>query len=458
MVAGAYVPSEIVNNFATTRVIPPESVLKWLIKESTRPDCQLEGLVEFKAQFAGDNEAWLNLLRQIVGFTNAGGGIIVFGINNQNQRVGLEASIVAELDPANIINKLQRYAPNASVPTAYIEILYYQKRYGILFIGKSARLLVFDKAGNVTIGSGKSRTLIQPGVVYVRGEGLTREARQIEIDRLVSDRIAEGLTAFLARIERVAALPPGNELLARKPGSDRAHVLAAEGQGIPVTVSNEEDSSAVKLAEVLSPEAPLSTLDAEVAGQLRQWNADKVHTVRREILMRWYLGRANLTPMAGRAKFCFLSAIHDRGYPMYWASQMERSELKRVLREVVDKRTYPDYQVVPYVVGAFFFSRRAELMADFEPKLPGQLKHVIKRLRDAASVDDYLTRGRLPQANTVRVGATVYVLSELMAARSTEALRLFDHLMSFYPEGNVPESERQTAHQLDIMVNGDRES
>jgi hypothetical protein len=287
---------------------------------------------------------------------------------------------------------------------------------------------------------------------------MTREARQVDIDRLINERMMAGMKAFLARIERVAALPPGNELLARSPGSSRAYILAPGGQGIPVAVAQEDDGAAVELAEVLSPEAPLSTLDAEVVGQLRQWHADSVHRVPRATLMRWYLGRTTFAPIPGRAKFCFLSAIHERGYPMYWASQMDRAELEQTIRGVVEAQVYPDNRVVPYIVGAFFFSRRLELLDEFAPNLSTQLNHVISRLREETSVVNYLTRGRTSGASTIRVASVVYNLSDLMASRTTEGQALFDQLMAHHPDGNVPEAERPAAHQLDMLVHGDADS
>jgi hypothetical protein len=434
--------------------------LKSLVKEYSRKGCQLEyAVVELKEQFAGDPEAWLNLERQLTGFANVGGGIIVFGLTSSGDRVGIKQSLATHLDPANLLQKLQKNAPNASISTAYLEVIYYRKRYGFLLIGKPASLIIFDKVGNVTLPNGKVKTIIQPGVVYVRVEGATREARQADLDRLLSDRIAAGLQAFLARIEKVATLPPGNELLARSPGSDQAYILAPGGQGIPVKIEQELGASAVTLTEVLSPQVPLSSLDAEVVGQLRQWHADPFHRVPRATLMRWYLSRTSLSPIPECAVFCFLSAIHDRGYCMYWASKMDRAKLEEVIRREVEDKKYPENRVVPYIIGSFFFSRRNELIDEFAPNLSSQLDKIVDRLRSEVDVKRYLTNGRLAGAVSIRIGSNSYDLEYLMSQRSSLAQELFDDLMTYYPEGNVPpEGERQAAHQLDMLVHGDLDS
>jgi hypothetical protein len=447
-------PKLLIEQFRDRREVPSNGVLNRLVMDYARVGSQMEStLVELKAQFNDDSEAWLNLARQLIAFGNSGGGIILFGLDSKNERVGLAASLTSKFDPANITQKLQRHAPKVVVPTGYVEVVQYRKRYGVLLIAQTQSLSVFDKVGNVQVGAGRQKALFQQGVVYVRAEGTTREARQSDLDQLINDRVHDGVSAFLARIERVASLPPSSELLVRSPGSNRAYVLVAGGQGVPVTLTPDQQASTVDLKEVLTPEAPLSSLDAEVVGQVRQWHADTVHRVPRATLMRWYLGRATFTPITDRAKFCFLSALHDWGYPMYWASQMDRSELEHVICEQIESRAYPDNQVLVYVIGAFFFSRRIELLARLHAFLPPHSDQICQRLREASDVRSYLTSGR--SSASARIGNTEYRMDELMAERTTTAQTLFEDLMAYYFEGNVPNSRRNVAHQLDMLVHGD---
>ena len=289
-------------------------------------------------------------------------------------------------------------------------------------------------------------------------EGTTREARQVDLDQIVNERMSAGLKAFLARIERVAELPPSSELLARTPGSDQAYVLVSGEQGIPVNISSEDTQGIVQLSEVLTPDAPLSNLDAEVAGQLRQWNSDGVHRVPRETLMRWYLGRDALTEIKGRDRFCLLSALHERGYPMYWASQMNRPELENFVNECTKAGAYPESQLLPYIIGAFFFSRRHELIAQLKPYFKSSLANVVERLGAAQDIRSYLMTCRIPLSKRIRVNGASYELEQLMDERETVGRRLFDELMQYHTSGNVPESMRSAAHQLDVLVHGDLDS
>lgn len=450
-------PNELVEQFRKSRTIPDDAALKRLLNAYARPGSQLENtLVELKERFSDDTEAWLNLERQLAAFGNSGGGIIIFGLANDHRRVGLPTSLAKPFDAINITQKLQRHAPQALIPTAYVEVYQYNKRYGFLLIGSAECITVFDKIGNMQLASGKQKNVFVPGVVYVRTEGASREARQSDIDRLVNQRLNVGLSAFLARIEQVAELPPTSELLTRTPGSNRGYVLVSGNQGVPVTISQEE-TGAVPLAEVLIPEAPLSSLNAEIVGQLRQWHADNVHRVPRATLMRWYLGRSTFSPMADRAEFCFLSALHDWGYPMYWASQMDRARLEEVVKKQFKARAYPDNRVLVYVIGAFFFSRRAEIIAEVRSYMPSEQRNVVERLLACADARTYLASGRICTA-TVRLNSTEYNLYDVMDQRESTGQALFDQFMQHYREGNVPTSERIPAHQLDMLLHGDVDS
>jgi hypothetical protein len=448
-------PPDLVQAFRRERAVPSEQQLRSLVSRFARVGSQLENAtVELKERFDDDGEAWLNLQRQLVAFGNSGGGIIIFGLSSSGARVGLVNSLAGKFDPVNIGQKLQRHAPQARVPTAYAEVVQYGKRYGILLIGRSNALVVFDKVGNAVGAGGRTKAVFQQGVLYVRGEGTSREARQADVDALINERVENGLSAFLARIETVAHLPSSSELLARNQGADKAYVLVPGGQGVPVTITQDVTAPAVQLAEVLSPEVPLSTLDAEIVGQLRQWHTDAFHRVPRATLMRWYLGRATFTPITERAEFCFLSAIHDWGYPMYWASQMDRLRLEAVLTEQVESRAYPDNQAAVFVVGAFFFSRREELLDRFSGYLTANSSQIVQRLRDAVDPLEYLTSGRICAAR-VRLQGQEHLLSDLMSDRETTAATLFEDLMGYHGQGNVPPESRQAAHQLDMLVHGD---
>ena len=435
------------------RDVPTDAELKELVKLCKRGLGSAEtSLLEMKDRFEDDLDAWLALEKQLVAFNNSGGGIIIFGVPDKKGGAhGLAKSLTRIFDSSVIIPKLQKHAPNVDIPTTYLELKYYGKLYGFLIIGSNGQIAIFDKVGNKPRDGGKGQeTVLRPGAVYVRGEGRSVEAKQADLDKLVAEVVAEGLTSFLARIERVASLPSDSELLVRQPGSDRAYILVSAGKGVPVDINASADSSAVPLTEVLTPDLPMSSLDAEVVAQLRQWNTDPRHRVGRSALARWYLGRDQILMIPEAAEFCLRSAVHDHGFSMFWASFVPPKQLELLITtDFVCK--YPDWQAVPYLIGTFFFDRRAELVDSFTSPLPRSMDAIVERLLDAPSQTAYF---RMAKGTTARLvlQETTYDLDSLADNRDL-AMGVFEKLVQMEDEGNLPSSTiRLIAHRLDITL------
>jgi hypothetical protein len=91
---------------------------------------------------------------------------------------------------------------------------------------------------------------------------------------------------------------------------------------------------------------------------------DPGHRVNSGTLHRWYLSRDDLDFAAVRscAEFAFLSAVDGSDFPMFWASKIEKQKLREVVESKIRSRDYPASLIIPYVVGAFFWHERAEIL------------------------------------------------------------------------------------------------
>lgn len=143
---------------------------------------------------------------------------------------------------------------------------------------------------------------------------------------------------------------------------------------------------------------------------------------------------------------------------MYWASQVERARLEELIRQQFESWAYPDNRSLVYVIGAFFFSRREQIITELKGYLPKEQANVVKRLMDCPDARTYLTSGRIPGVSSWWVEEQHYDLSQVMDERETTGQDLFDRLMQYHTDGNVPNVLRQLAHQLDMLVHGDLSS
>ena len=100
---------------------------------------------DLKTSFDGSNRAWVNVAKDIVAMSNSGGGIIIFGVDDDGRRVGLKEPLLNLMDPARINGKIEPRAPGARVNSSYFETTYYRLRYGFLCIHPQDDIIVFER-------------------------------------------------------------------------------------------------------------------------------------------------------------------------------------------------------------------------------------------------------------------------------------------------------------------------
>jgi predicted HTH transcriptional regulator len=66
--------------------------------------------LDFKREFdIASPASWCEIVKDIVAFANSGGGVIVFGVNNDGAASGADVSALLGLDIADVTNKINRY-------------------------------------------------------------------------------------------------------------------------------------------------------------------------------------------------------------------------------------------------------------------------------------------------------------------------------------------------------------
>lgn len=407
---------------------------------------------ELKREFFPNPRAWAELAKDIVALANSGGGVILFGVDDNGSRRGLPTSLLSVLDPARVTDQLRRKAPSASVSTTYLETTYYNKRYGALVVQPLRVPLVFDTEWGYDGADGKHHIAIKPGLLYVRTPGRSAPARQADVREAWQRSVDLAMEKTMARIEQVASLPLDSDLIITdqdNPGS--GFLLVDRGEGRPVQIVADPETPAVQLREVLAPDVPYASVTGEIAGQVRLWQqADQKHTVSRHTLIRWWFERDDLNLDATSAEFCLLSAGRNRGFPMYWASQLERSRLLEVLeRELNDGSAIP-CQAYAYVVGVFFWEQRHDILQEEHmDHLSAAPWRAVEKVTESDSYAKFLASVRWP-ARLLHSSGPIK-MSELLEDHQ-RAVEIFTELLQADLDGTITQSELGFARQLDMVV------
>jgi hypothetical protein len=408
---------------------------------------------ELKQGFTPGPREWAELCRDIAAFANSGGGVILLGVGDDCSRLGLAASLSELLDSAKIIDQLRRKAPGAAIVTSYREVKYYGKHFGALIVAPLVTPLIFDTEWGYNAIDGSHKLVIRPGVLYVRTPGKSAPARQADVREIWQRSVDLAAQKTLARIERVASLPPDADLIVAPQGAtDEGFVLVSGHKGRPVRIVDDPTAPAVRLREVLSTDAPYSSVDGEVASQVRHWQqADHAHRVSKEALLRWWFKRDDLDLTDEAAAFCLLSACYGHGYPMYWASAMTEDALLQLLMRELDLGRAVPCQSYPYIVAVFFWDRRREILTPHVDRLSTAPRKAAMKVIGASDYEEFHVSSRW-NARLSLDGDRIS-LRVLFHDRSA-ARRVFSELMQRELDGTATTSETGFAKQLDMIVNG----
>ena len=406
---------------------------------------------ELKREFATGPRAWAELCRDIVAFANTGGGVVLFGVDDDGTRRGLATSLLSVLDPAKVTDQLRRKAASATISTAYLEETYYRKRYGALIIQPLDVPLVFDTEWGYNTTGGKHRIIIKPGLLYVRTPGKSARAQQGDIRELWQRSVNLAAEKVLARIERVASLPLDSELIITDPENpDSGHLLVDQGEGRPVRIVSDPATAAIPLREVLATDAPYASVASEVASQVRRWQqADPEHVVSKHALINWWLQRAELTIDGSTAEFCLRSAVHRRGYPMYWASVIEPMRLREILERELAAASAIPCQAYPYIAGVFFWNEREEILREHMARLSLAPTRAVEKVLKSDSYSEFLTSVRWQSRLKHASGLTA--MTELLADQE-RATEIYSELLRAELDRTITPSESGFAKQLDLVV------
>src|SRR5688572_19565184 len=116
--------------------------------------------VEFKSSLDDrSDQAWCEVIRDLVAMANSGGGVILFGLDSKGQPSGA----VTALDPAQIGDKLRQYADSHFSNFEIAEVTSDSAPLIALVVGEAVTPIVFTKPGSYSTPDGKQKIAFNPG-------------------------------------------------------------------------------------------------------------------------------------------------------------------------------------------------------------------------------------------------------------------------------------------------------
>jgi len=193
--------------------------------------------LDFKGHFdTSSAESWCEIVKDVIAFSNSGGGIIIFGVANDGAVVQVDHAAILAYDPADITNKLFRYTNVQFADFELVEVSRGGVAHSAILISASAVPISFTKPGTYDVGGGKQKTAFSQGTVYFRHGAKSEPGHHEDFSEWRDREIDRVRRSWVKGMRKIAEIAPsqGFEVVAG----------AAVSPGIPITAKISAEPSA----------------------------------------------------------------------------------------------------------------------------------------------------------------------------------------------------------------------
>ncbi|MGB8831594.1 MAG: ATP-binding protein, partial [Candidatus Sulfotelmatobacter sp.] len=174
--------------------------------------------IEFKENFDPSSPAdWCEIVKDIVAIANSGGGILIFGLDSAGRPTGSSLSALANLDSADVGNKVSKYTGPVQLEFESREL---EKEGSTLhaFIVQAVSVpIVFQKPGTYDIGSGKQKTAFSVGTVYFRHGAKSEPGNSDDIRNVIERQLEFIRKSWIKGVRKVVEAPEGSQIITVRP-------------------------------------------------------------------------------------------------------------------------------------------------------------------------------------------------------------------------------------------------
>lgn len=226
------------------------SELLILAETATSEDAQ----VDFKSEFSPEKKKrfWVEIVKDIAGFANTLGGVIIFGANDDGSNAPSDCMELTSFDPAKIIDQINLYTGTQFSQFSVTSVVRNGSRVAILAIEPSRVPFVFIKPGTYEVEEGKQKTAFSVGTVYFRHGAKSAPGTQDDLRASFDRELARVRQEWLGNMRLVAETPPGSTVslvVPERPISDLR--LSSDPNAPAVTVRNLSDTHPFRQTEVI---------------------------------------------------------------------------------------------------------------------------------------------------------------------------------------------------------------
>ena len=270
----------------------------------------------------------------------------MFGINDSEKEiVGLTKNITDIIKDANNVHqKINRHLEPNIIGLRAKEFKIGDHSIVIIYIPQSVGIThMISKEGVFDHPSGKPKTLLQKGTIYVRRSAGNHLADSRDLSDIIERRIDQFRDALLEKVAKVVHAPASSDvfILSKDKGDKEAKRFIIE---------DSPDAIAIKgMSFTVAPEG----FEQEIAAWsvLSRGKSESIPSP--VVLWRWYADRSEINVSEKHKLAIFQFSLWSEVPAFYWIKEIKAARIKEVILETVRNRSNNDCVRDTLIVASF---------------------------------------------------------------------------------------------------------
>jgi hypothetical protein len=216
--------------------------------------------LDFKSEFgSGTTEAWCGVVKDIVAMANSGGGIIIFGVDDDgstNTKVD-HISLLA-YDTADITNQIFKYTGHQFSGVEIIEVRRRGKSHACFLVAAAETPVIFTRPGEYETADKKKKFAFAQGTLYFRHGSKSEPGNRDDLLKWRDREIERARKTWMTGIRKVVETAPTDSVtvipssvLPAKLGSLVKATLSADRSALRMVPANAEEIWPHRQSEVI---------------------------------------------------------------------------------------------------------------------------------------------------------------------------------------------------------------
>jgi Putative DNA-binding domain len=163
--------------------------------------------VDFKSELDTTSAlSWCDIAKDLVAMANSGGGIIVFGVNDNGSYSNFDKNVILTLDPALISEKVSKFLDVDFIDFEQIEINRGSKKFAGIYVGAVSVPYVFSTNGVQYRDGKKHKHVFAEGTIYFRRGAKSRPGNTEYLKRSFESALEQVRKEWFKGVRKLTSL------------------------------------------------------------------------------------------------------------------------------------------------------------------------------------------------------------------------------------------------------------